>query len=158
MGRDGCKNLSCSIKLCGMKPPNEVFHKASLFKRYWETKYIGEEYFLLGEVFKWAKELVGIEDVVIEERLKIYLKQEWHGDETRRHSIAAFVKHFNSFVPKTRRRDGTWQPQEPMPMKEVQKLFEPIANQLASVQKSSDPNSKYECPNCHNTHSPNYKC
>jgi hypothetical protein len=140
-----------------MKPPNEVFQKASLFKSLWEQRYPNEVYVLVPMVFKWAKELIDVDNDLIVERFKIFASDEWYGENTR-HSLQSFVKNFNSFVPKTRRKDGTWKREEPMPMDAVAKLFQPIADAVAVEKKATDPNAKYTCPKCHKMHSPNYQC
>ena len=130
-----------------MRKPNEVWQKAELFQQFWEAKYAPEPFIINGMVLKWAKELVGIDNDLIYQRWKIFSEDDWYGENTR-HSLPAFVKNFNSFVAKSRRKDGTWKREEAMPMKEVAKLFAPIADSLSVVKKSSDPNGKYKCVKC----------
>jgi hypothetical protein len=140
-----------------MKEPNPVFQKAALFKQLWEEKHPTETFALIPMVFRWAKELIEIDNDMIVERFKIFAEDEWYWENTR-HSLPAFVKNFNSFVPKVRRRDGTIARREPMPIARVQKLFEPFVEKMSAEKKATDPNEKFRCTKCNTIHSPNADC
>ena len=62
-----------------MRQPNEVYQKAALFKQLWEQKYRGEVLVLVPMVFRWAKELIDVDNDLIVERFKIFSSDEWYG-------------------------------------------------------------------------------
>jgi hypothetical protein len=138
-----------------MRKPNEVWQKAALFAQLWEEIY-REKFIITGMELKWAKELVGVDNDLIVERFKIFKGDEWYG-ENARHSLPSFVKNFNTFVKKTRRADGTWKTEEPMPIREVSEMFKPIGEML-SVRKTTDKNSGFNCPRCGGIHSAKFIC
>lgn len=78
---------------------SEPYRKAALFASLWEKEY-GEKFVINGMMCKWAKELVDVPDDTIVSRFRIYIREEFY--QGCRHSLPAFVKNFNSFVPKVK--------------------------------------------------------
>ena len=82
-------------------PMSEPYRKAALFASLWEKEY-GEKFIINGMMCKWAKELVDVQDDTIVSRFRVYIREEFY--QGCRHSLPAFVKNFNSFVPKVKAR------------------------------------------------------
>ena len=61
--------------------------------------------------------------------------------------FGSFLKHFGQFTS-IRRKDGTIKRAEPMPIPEVVKLFDRIAEPMSSVHKATDANEKFRCDEC----------
>ena len=59
---------------------------------------MGETYIIMGKDLKYAKELKTVDNDEIVRRLRVYLQDEWYGENCR-HSLAPFVQNFNNFVP-----------------------------------------------------------
>ena len=78
----------------------------TLYVQKWEKKYYPETYEIIwGFDRKMANEIVGVKLEKIAERLDVYLAHPFY--ESCRHSLAAFVKNFNNFIPvkKVRKSD-----------------------------------------------------
>lgn len=86
------------------RQPNETYEKAMLFAQLWEEKYVGETYIITGKDLKYAKELKTIPNDEIVRRLRVYLKDDWYGENCG-HSLAPFVQNINNFIP-AKREDG----------------------------------------------------
>ena len=75
---------------------NEVWQRFEIFAQDWAKKY-GEEYFRTDWDLKFAKQLTGIDPDTQRSRQVIYFNDPWY--ENCKHSLSAFVKNFNKFVP-----------------------------------------------------------
>jgi hypothetical protein len=89
-------------------PKSDHVVYAEIYKQLWEAMYVGETCFLTSGHFKAAHELwtSGITPDEFAQRLKVYFGNEFYGGESCRHSLFAFVKNINSFIPPKKRKEA----------------------------------------------------
>jgi hypothetical protein len=69
-----------------------------LYVNKWEENYLGEKYAIIWSFnMKMARELEDVPMDTVAERLDIYFRQSFY--RNCKHSLAAFVKNFNQFIP-----------------------------------------------------------
>lgn len=73
-----------------------------LYSDLWEKQF-GEKYYIMwGFDHKYAKALETVPEDEIVRRTKVYFANPWYA--SCQHSLQAFVKNFNKFVPKAKKR------------------------------------------------------